>query len=151
MCAAPAGATPIFIACRSTLQLLPGEGANTWPGGAAQSHRLGLQPLAEPLLRGYEPRFLGMIDVGMGVWSLAGGNVTCVSNVADLSFASFARLCDGEFGAAPTRSDHSLLLLNPRLTSSRAIGQPWQRVRRCSTLVSQVTRIHWQRARVARL
>ena len=74
-----------------------------------------------------EPNFLGMIDVGMGVWSLANGDVTAVSNVADLSFDTFAKLCDGEFGAAPTRADHTLLLLNPRLTTSKAIGQPWQR------------------------
>ena len=104
-----------------------GDGANAWPGGGAQSHREGLQPLVMPLLQGYDPSFLGMIDVGMGVWSLAGGKVTAVSNVADLSFDTFAKLCDGEFGAAPTRADHTLLLINPRLTSSRAIGQPWQR------------------------
>ena len=107
--------------------LRPGSGANTWPGGAAQSHRLGLQPVVAPLLNGYEPNFLGTIDIGMGVWSLAGGNVTAVSNVADLSFETFMRLMEGEYGAGPTRPEHTLLLLNPRLTSSRAIGQPWQR------------------------
>lgn len=124
-------------------QLLPGNGANTWPGGAAQSHRLGLQPVAAPLLRGYNPRFLGMIDVGIGVWSLAGGSVTAVSNVADLSFDSFARLCDGEFGAAPTRSDHALWLINPRLTSSKGIGQPWQRKLR-ERAVSLLDETEWQ-------
>ena len=113
--------------CTVESVLLPGSGANTWPGGAAQSHKSGLQPVVTPLLQGYEPNFLGMIDVGMGVWSLANGDVTAVSNVADLSFDTFAKLCDGEFGAAPTRADHTLLLLNPRLTTSKAIGQPWQR------------------------
>ena len=110
--------------------LRPADGANMWPGGGAQSHRLGLQPVVAPFLRGYDPTFLGMADVGMGVWRLCGGDMTCVSNVADVSFDTFARLCDGDFGAGPTRDEHTLLLLNPRLTSSRAVGQPWQRALR---------------------
>ncbi len=112
--------------CSLEDDLRPGQGANAWPGGAAQSHRSGVQPLASELLSGYDANFLGMIDVGMGVWSLKGGDITCISNVADLSFDSFARLCDGDFGAAPTRSNHTLLLLNPRLSCSANIGQPWQ-------------------------
>jgi hypothetical protein len=120
-------------------ELRPGEGANAWPGGPAQSHRLGVQPMATPLLRGYEPAFVGMLDVGMGVWSLARGEATCVSNVADLSFEQFAALCDGAYGDAPTRPGHTLLLLNPRLTSSARIGQPWQRGlrRRAAVLVDE--------------
>ena len=123
--------------------LLPGSGANTWPGGAAQSHRLGLQPVVAPLFDGYSPTFLGMIDVGMGVWSLSNGDVTAVSNVADLSFDTYARLCDGEFGAAPTRDEHTILLLNPRLTSSKGIGQPWERELR-KKAVAYVDEAGWQ-------
>ena len=102
------------------------DGSALYPGGGAQSHRLGLQPIAQELFKGYDPIFHGKIDVGMGVWSLAGGEITAVSSVADMTFETFAKLCEGEFGEAPTRSDHTLLLLNPRLTSAANIGQPWQ-------------------------
>lgn len=121
---------PILPPETSLEDALKADGAAFWPGGVAQSHRKGLQPLMTELTRGYDAEFCGMIDSpsrSLGVWRLAGGSITAVSNVADLSFETFASLCDGEFGSAPTRSDHTLLLINPRLTNSRAIGQPWQR------------------------
>ncbi|KAL3903627.1 MAG: hypothetical protein SGPRY_011601, partial [Prymnesium sp.] len=106
------------------------EGEAWWPGGVTQRHRVGLRPMVDELLRGYEVAFRGTIDVGqMGVWSL-GSDLTAVGFVADLSFRPFVRLVRGEFGPAPTRDDHTLLLLNPRLTSPKNIGQPWERALR---------------------
>ena len=100
-----------------------------WPGGVTQRHRVAMRPLVDGLLSGYDPKYLGTIDVGqMGVWSLA--DLTAVGFVADLSFAPFAKLARGEFGEAPLRDDHTLLLLNPRLTTAANIGQPWERALR---------------------
>ena len=140
---------PVLPPGRTVDESLLPDGAALWPGGGAQSHRQGLQPLIQPLLSGYEPTFHGMIDVGMGVWSFAGGGVTAVSNVADLSFDTFAKLCDGGFGEAPTRPDHTLLLINPRLSSSAAIGQPWQRDlrRRASELIDDASWVWAYRCR----
>jgi hypothetical protein len=99
-----------------------------WPGGVTQRHRVAMRPLAEELLSGYGATFQGTIDVGqMGVWSSQSASLTAVGFVADLSFLPFAKLARGEYGSAPTRPGHTLLLLNPRLTTAANIGQPWER------------------------
>lgn len=98
-----------------------------WPGGLQQRQRAGLLPMVEAMLEGYAPTFLGLLDVGMGVWSFADGRCTAVSHVSDLSFAAFDRLCSGDYGARPTRADHTLLLINPRFSCAANVGQPWDR------------------------
>ena len=106
--------------------LLRPDSDAVWPGGVTQRHRVAMRPLVDELLSGYDPAYLGTIDVGqMGVWSIA--DLTAVSFVADLSFAPFAKLARGGFGDAPTRDGHTLLLLNPRLTTAANVGQPWER------------------------
>ena len=123
------------------LPLLPPGGALTnrirpdsdalWPGGVTQRHRVAMRPLAEELLASFGATFLGTIDVGqMGVWSAPSAELTAVGFVADLSFSAFARLARGEYGGAPTRARHTLLLLNPRLSAAANIGQPWERALR---------------------
>ena len=96
-----------------------------WPGGVAQQHRNGLRPVADELLRGYDAEFAGLIEVGTGVWR-CGPSMTAVSHVSWANFRAYAKLRAGEFGEAPTRSDHTILLLNPSSRLSVAnIGQPW--------------------------
>ena len=96
-----------------------------WPGGVAQQHRNGLRPVADGLLRGYDAEFAGLIEVGTGVWR-CGPSMTAVSHVSWANFRAYAKLRNGEFGEAPTRSDHTILLLNPSSRLSVAnIGQPW--------------------------
>lgn len=98
-----------------------------WPGGLSQMHREGLRPLVDELFVGWEAEFSGLIDVGMGVWKLAGGKATAISHVGDSSVSKFLDLCDGEFGDGPTRDDHTLILLNPTFSAASAVGQPWSR------------------------
>ncbi|KAL4436363.1 hypothetical protein ABPG77_009925 [Micractinium sp. CCAP 211/92] len=101
-----------------------------WPGGIQQRFRR-LRPLVEEgLLSGYDPQFVGMLESpadGMGVWRAAGGDVTVVAQVGNLNFAPFARLCAGEFGGRVLEPGHTLLVVNPTFTSSRDIGQLWDR------------------------
>ena len=96
-----------------------------WPGGVAQQHRNGLRPVADELLLGYDAEFAGLIEIGTGVWR-CGPSMTAVSHVSWANFRAYAKLRNGEFGEAPTRSDHTILLLNPSSRLSVAnIGQPW--------------------------
>jgi len=107
-------------------QLQPDDLAR-WPGGLEQRHRDGLRPLADAMFSGYDSSFAGLIDVGMGVWSV-GRDMTAVSHASDLTFREFEKLCSGEFGEGPTRPDHTILLVNPRFSGDASkIGQPWER------------------------
>jgi hypothetical protein len=68
-----------------------------FPGGIVQHFRV-LRPLAEAVLEGYAPTFLGMLESpadGMGCWKAAGGSITLVGPVFNATFATFAMLCDG--------------------------------------------------------
>lgn len=103
------------------------EDYSRWPGGLQQRQRVGLVPMVDAMLEGYDPEFLGLIDVGMGVWSFANGRCTAVSHVSDLTFSQFDRLCSGFYGSRPTRPDHTLLLVNPRFSCAANVGQPWDR------------------------
>jgi hypothetical protein len=65
---------------------------------------------------------------------LAGGcrsglsvHVTAAPQVNNATFAPFAQLCDGKYGSKPTQPEHTVLAVNPAWTSSRDIGQPWDR------------------------
>ena len=99
-----------------------------WPGGQQQRHRDGLRPMAEAMLTGYDASFVGLIDVGMGVWTFGDGDATAVSHPSDLTFNEFERLCSGKFGDGPTRADHTILLINQRFSGNPSkTGQPWER------------------------
>jgi hypothetical protein len=47
--------------------------------------------------------------------------------VNNATFAPFADLCDGKYGAKPTQAEHTVLAINPAWTGPRDIGQPWDR------------------------
>ena len=81
----------------------------------------------DELLNGWDAKFCGTIDVGMGVWSFARGTATAVSHVGDSSARAYLRLRRGEFGDGPTRPGHALLLINPTFSRAAAVGQPWER------------------------
>jgi len=71
-------------------------------------------------------------------------DTTAVGFVADLSFSPFRDLARGRFGEGPTRDDHTLLLLNPRLTTAANIGQPWdRRLRRDAREIVDETDWRW--------
>lgn len=62
---------------------------------------------------------------GVGIWRCSG--ITAVANVSTLTFESLLELCEGEYGAAPTHSDHVILAINCSWGSSDDIGQFWQK------------------------
>ena len=100
-----------------------------WPGGVQQRFRA-LRPLIESMLDGYDPQFLGMLESpadGIGVWAACGGAATVAACVSNATFAPFARLCAGEFGARVLEPGHLLVAVNPSWTSSADIGQRWDR------------------------
>ena len=113
-----------------------------WPGGCEQRHRA-VRPLVEAFLDGYRPEFVGMLESpadGIGAWRVAGGPsaspaspgggpgpITVVSGVTNATFQPFARLCAGEYGEAVLRPDHLLVCLNCVWSSSKDIGQFWER------------------------
>ncbi|KAI3430806.1 hypothetical protein D9Q98_009217 [Chlorella vulgaris] len=101
-----------------------------WPGGIVQRFRR-LRPLVEDhLLSGYNAEFVGMLESpadGIGVWRAASASMTVVTQVSNLTFSIFARLCDGEFGKSVLEPGHLLVAVNPTWTQSRDIGQLWDR------------------------
>ncbi|KAF8059444.1 hypothetical protein HT031_005249 [Scenedesmus sp. PABB004] len=104
-----------------------------WPGGIQQRFRA-LRPLVEATLEGYEVNFLGMLESpadGLGCWTLGAPpdapSATFVGIPTNATFASFAKLCDGGYGAAPARPGHTLVAVNPDWTGPADIGQFWER------------------------
>ena len=97
-----------------------------WPGGQLQRFRA-FRRVAEALLEGYDSTFLGMLESpadGLGVWQLPEAVVCGI--VANATFAPYAKLCDGGFGAQPTRADQAVVAA-AEWTRSADIGQPWDR------------------------
>eukprot|EP00892_Ulva_mutabilis_P011166 jgi/Ulvmu1/8421/UM042_0128.1 len=112
-----------------------------FPGGVRQKFRE-LRPRAEDILFGYNPEFVGMVrDAadGVGVWKCSG--ITAIANVNTLTFESLLELCEGAYGAAPTRSDHVVLAINCSWGPSSDIGQFWQKdlKRRAAAVIEERT------------
>jgi hypothetical protein len=61
---------------------------------------------------------------GLGVWQLK--DCVVAGLVTNASFAPFAKLCEGGFGAQPTKADQAVVVVE-EWTGSGDIGQPWQR------------------------
>jgi hypothetical protein len=90
------------------------------------------------MLEGYDAEFVGMLESpadGVGVWSAAAAAATVVANVNNATFAPFARLCAGDFGSRVLQPGHLLIVVNHGWTTSRDIGQLWQK-RVCSVFSS---------------
>ena len=65
---------------------------------------------------------------GVGVWRC--DDITAIANVNTLTFESLLELCEGEYGAAPTRPGHVILAVNCSWGPSSDIGQFWQKCAR---------------------
>lgn len=97
-----------------------------WPGGNAQRFRA-LRQVVEPLLEGYGSSFLGILESpsdGLGVWQLR--DMVLAGIVVNATFPSFAKLCEGGYGAQPTQADQAVVVV-AEWTGADDIGQPWQR------------------------
>lgn len=97
-----------------------------WPGGQLQRFRA-LRTVVEPLLEGYDAGFIGMLESpadGLGVWQLK--DLVLAGIVVNASFQPFLKLCEGGFGAQPTKPDQAVIVVQD-WTRGGDIGQPWQR------------------------
>lgn len=62
--------------------------------------------MIEPVLEGYDATFLGMLESpsdGLGVWQMK--DLVLAGIAVNATFQSFAKLCEGGYGAQPTRAD----------------------------------------------
>lgn len=95
--------------------------------------------LLDPLNR-YSPTFVGLVETpedGVGVWTFGGGDATCIANANAQTFQGFARVCEGDFGAAVLQSGHTIVAVNCAFGPAKDIGQLWDRKlkRRAKALV----------------
>jgi len=98
-----------------------------WPGGYAQKFRA-LKPMVDEILAGYDAEYLGMLESpaeGIGCWTTS--DTTVVTLVGNATFPAFAKLCEGGYGSKPLEPSHTIIVVNPEWTSSKDIGQPWDR------------------------
>jgi hypothetical protein len=76
----------------------------------------------------YGANFLGMLESpadGLGCWNLV--DTTVVTLVGNATFPAFAKLCNSGYGSRPSEPSHTIIAVNPEWTSSRDVGQPWDR------------------------
>lgn len=101
-----------------------------WPGGIQQRFRA-LRPLVEKFIDSFgSPSFIGMLESpadGIGAWTAFNGSATILTFVNNATFAPFVRLCQGDFCNKILDPDHLLLVINPNWTTSKDIGQLWDR------------------------